>query len=59
MNQQYAYPLNGFKDEPDDLSDPQKLRAIADWFDKRDKFKSHADRKVQKDLRRIAKQLEE
>ena len=42
------------------LSDPEKLRAIADWFDARDdKLPYTGEREIQADLRRIAYRLEE
>ena len=38
------------------MTNPEKLRALADWFDKRDK--ESGSNEVQQDLREIADELE-
>jgi len=38
------------------MTNPEKLRALADWFDKRDK--ESGSNEVQKDLREIADELD-
>ena len=39
------------------MTNPEKLRALADWFDKRDK--ESGSNEVQQDLRAIADELEQ
>ena len=40
------------------MTNPEKLRALADWFDKRDKESGSKSNEVQQDLREIADELE-
>ena len=41
------------------MTKPEKLRAIADWFDNRDRESGSNTNEVQKDLRGIADELEQ
>jgi len=41
------------------MTKPEKLRAIADWFDNRDRESGSNTNEVQKDLREIADELEQ
>ncbi len=45
--------------DAENMTDAEKLRALADWFDVRDAKEGRTGTEVQDDLRRIAMALEE
>lgn len=50
--------VGGGHDRSDEVTDGDKLRTLADWFDARDRENGNSNDGVQRDLRRIAATLD-